>query len=148
MKKVRESKQPAKGKKNVVIDDMICGQYVRQGDVYIMKIDLDEALEAIAEFDKVRAEKEIHLDGFDQDHVAKTLSNKLLKRGRLPFSVQETRKIGKAKLPTGATLLKAPGRWKVTHREHAHLFLPAGYFVVWGQVEINPESGNRRQVLD
>lgn len=137
-----KSAQPTTGKKDLVINKIAPGQWVRQGDIYVKRLP-----------DGVFPREASSFSGPEV-----TIANGHVAIGRFSviFSGWEAEKHLKAmigenkehRLDWGYWLFKADGTWKIPHEEHACLVMPPGEYVAWSQIETDPNTGKDRQVAD
>ena len=149
--KVRETPQPTTGKQRLLIEKMLPGQYVRQGDIYVLMIDmatLDNFLnsaKAKNDFPGWHNAEEISIAN---GHVAKSCGKAMLQSLVIIQWWAESVEVGGFSLPSSATFMRATETWEVPHEEHARLVMPPGLYVAWNQTEIDPATGHKTQVLD
>jgi len=143
--------QPTTGKRELVIEKIEVGEWVRQGDIYIMR--LPDVLDVVFKGSRV-FKGSSHVE-IAPGHTPKAESEELLFGVSLSWAKNTSKtKEGKKFLQDlevqhkSGVIFKSLSRWEIPHEEHAKLVMPPGTYLGWPQTEVDPLTGQERQVLD
>jgi len=167
--------QPTTGKDILDVTETIQpGEWIRQGDVYIKRLPdnfqkpFEETCKLLrATCSWIFSSPDLDLadghtahecgafvfQGFAIDELRKNIRMILPSKTRARFKDWPTKEVKALNValkdvPGVGLIFKAPQKWYVPHKEHAEVRLPAGLFVSWPQLEVDPLSGRLVQVID
>lgn len=140
--------QPTTGKKELVIEKIEVGQWVRQGDIYVRR--LPDEVRDLYEMEQQALVRSMEIA---RGHIV-IASCMFLKCSLWLAELNAKTKDAKAyfrdlmeRLGNGV-IFDMTTQWVIPHAEHAKLVMPPGLYLGWAQTEVDPLTGKERQVLD